>query len=94
MKKLARNASRQAVCTNRRTGEASRVWDALAASGCVRATEQLAKYQEHVRKDIASALGYADRLPDSAARRHRVDRLRKKLNRAAAGLDFENRPDP
>ena len=77
-----------------RTGEASRVWDALAASGCVRATEQLAKYQEHVCRDIASALGYADRLPDSAARRHRVDRLRKKLNRAAAGLDFENRPDP
>ena len=47
------------------------------------ATEHLAKYQEHVTRDLASALAYASRLPVSPGRDHRINRIRRKMNREA-----------
>ncbi|SEO55004.1 hypothetical protein SAMN04488052_101647 [Aquisalimonas asiatica] len=51
------------------------LWEALAARGCPRALEQLAKYHEHVRHDMRTALALAERLPASVARERRRARL-------------------
>ena len=69
-----------------RQDEASLIWHELASAGSPGATERLAKYQEHVRGDLASALAYATKLPPSRERDHRVNRIRRKLNRARCGL--------
>jgi hypothetical protein len=59
-------------------GEALPIWEGLADKGCVESLERLAKYHEHVSKDLAAALHYSDRLPGSRADRHRQNRLRNK----------------
>lgn len=58
------------------------IWETLAAEGCPRALEQLAKFHEHVRGDMRTALALADRLPDCEARERRRARLLRR-----SGLD-------
>lgn len=70
----------------RRSGrrqEAVAVWHQLAAEGDARATEQLAKFYEHVQRDPVAARQWTDRLPAGAAKQRRLDRLRRR----AAGTD-------
>ena len=62
--------------------EALPIWERLSAAGCVEATERLAKYHEHIARDLHAAWRYASRLPGSAVDRHRCARLRSKLDRA------------
>ena len=63
----------------RRAGQwdaAVSIWERLAEQGCRESLERLAKYHEHVSKDIASAARYCSRLPESeesARRRLRLD---------------------
>lgn len=61
--------------------EATIIWSELAASGHFEAIERLAKYHEHVVRDFAAALAYADHLPRSPDHEHRRARLRAKLAR-------------
>lgn len=60
-------------------GEALPIWEELAHQGCVESTERLAKYHEHVSKDIEAALHFCEQLPGSRADIHRRNRLRVKL---------------
>jgi hypothetical protein len=59
--------------------EAVPIWEGLAEKGCIDSLERLAKYHEHVSKDLAAALHYCERLPGSLADIHRRNRLHKKL---------------
>ena len=61
---------------------AAAIWETLANQGCPRALEQLAKFHEHVRRDMHTALALADRLPACEARERRRARL---LRRCGAG---------
>jgi hypothetical protein len=71
----------------RRAGDwpqAVALWESLAAGGCTDSLERLAKYHEHVSKDLAAARRCCERLPeDMAACAHRRRRIGRKL--AAAG---------
>ena len=58
--------------------EAVPIWEALADKGCLESVERLAKYHEHVSKDIDTALHYCERLPGSPADIHRRNRLHQK----------------
>jgi hypothetical protein len=60
-------------------GEALAIWEARAALGDPAAILELTKYHEHVRRDLAQALAYAERLPDGEASAHRRARLRRRL---------------
>lgn len=63
--------------------DARAIWESLAAHRHLEATECLAKYHEHVRRDFATALLHAERLPAGDPRHeHRRARLRAKLGRA------------
>ncbi|NIR60866.1 MAG: ribonuclease H-like domain-containing protein [Gammaproteobacteria bacterium] len=82
---LGHEGMRELASLHRRTGEwqaACALWRRLAAEGCERALESLAKYHEHVRREYAAALEYAARLADPAGRERRVRRLRQKLARS------------
>ncbi|ROR32548.1 ribonuclease H-like domain-containing protein [Inmirania thermothiophila] len=70
---------RRAGCTE----AALPLWRRLAAVGDAGAVERLAKYHEHVRRDFAAALAWAERLPPGPARARRCARLRRRL--AAGG---------
>jgi uncharacterized protein YprB with RNaseH-like and TPR domain len=59
--------------------QAIAVWEALAAKGCADSLERLAKYHEHISKDLAKAKRCCERLPRSAARAHRSQRIERKL---------------
>jgi len=59
--------------------EAVRIWEQLAAEGEISALVELAKYQEHQRANLAEALAYAERLPETDAHAHRRARLRRRL---------------
>ncbi|WP_200348582.1 ribonuclease H-like domain-containing protein [Halochromatium glycolicum] len=61
--------------------EALAIWEALAALGDPAAILELAKHHEHVGRDLAQALAYAERLPDGDASAHRRARLRRRLQR-------------
>lgn len=63
--------------------EAVPIWKGLADKGCVESLERLAKYHEHVSKDLEAAWYYCNRLPGSKADRHRQNRLLKKLENQA-----------
>lgn len=54
------------------------IWRELAMHEDLAAIEQLAKYYEHVRKDLDAALRWASRLPVSDARSVRLERLMRK----------------
>ena len=67
----------------RRAGDwplAVEIWEQLAAGGCSDALERLAKYHEHISKDLFVAKHYAEKLPVSPAQVRRLSRLRKKLH--------------
>jgi uncharacterized protein YprB with RNaseH-like and TPR domain len=56
-------------------------WEGLSRSGCRRATEQLAKYYEHIRKDLVNARLYCEQLPRDQAQQQRLKRIESKLYR-------------
>ena len=64
----------------RRAGDwqhAVAIWEELAATGCTDSLERLAKYHEHISKDLAAARRCCERLPQGAMhdqRRRRIDR--------------------
>ncbi len=55
------------------------LWEGLAASGCTHSIERLAKYHEHVSKDLAMAKHYCEQLPRNAVQGQRLKRLNEKL---------------
>jgi len=61
--------------------QAIAIWEALAAAGCTDSLERLAKYHEHISKDLAAARRCCKLLPGNAAREHRRRRIEAKLNR-------------
>lgn len=67
----------------RRAGDwhgAVALWEELATRGCTDSLERLAKYHEHISKDLAAARRCCDRLPgDTAGQRHRRRRIEHKL---------------
>jgi uncharacterized protein YprB with RNaseH-like and TPR domain len=68
----------------RRTGDWTRAvatWEQLAASGCTDSRERLAKYHEHISKDLHAARRYCNTLPKNAAREHRLRRIDRKMLR-------------
>ncbi len=87
-KRLLGYLLRRAECWD----EALPIWEELAARNCVDSIERLAKYHEHVSRDLHAALHYCTRLPGSAQDTHRRERLKKKLencagSRALPGLE-------
>jgi hypothetical protein len=56
-------------------------WEALSQSGCRSATEQLAKYHEHISKDLENAKYYCEQLPVDEKQQHRLNRIADKLYR-------------
>jgi uncharacterized protein YprB with RNaseH-like and TPR domain len=66
---------------HRRAGDwasAGALWRQLAAADDHQAVAALAKYEEHVRGDVAAAVAWAVRLPEDAARSRRLRRLAQK----------------
>jgi len=61
--------------------QAIAIWEALAAAGCTDSLERLAKYYEHISKDLAAARRCCKLLPGNAACEHRRRRIEGKLNR-------------
>jgi uncharacterized protein YprB with RNaseH-like and TPR domain len=61
--------------------QAIAVWEALATAGCTDSLERLAKYHEHISKDLAAARRCCKLLPGNAAFEHRRRRIEGKLNR-------------
>jgi hypothetical protein len=57
------------------------IWETLADRGCSDSMERLAKYHEHVSKDLATARRCCTRLPQGPAQRQRRDRIDRKLQR-------------
>jgi uncharacterized protein YprB with RNaseH-like and TPR domain len=57
------------------------LWEELASHGCKDSAEQLAKYHEHVSKDIEVARRYCELLKPSTNKSRRLQRLEEKLNR-------------
>jgi hypothetical protein len=55
-------------------------WEGLSRSGCQSATEQLAKYHEHISKDLRNAKYYCEQLPMDEAQQHRLNRIVGKLH--------------
>ena len=74
-----------AALLKRRGGwvQAGAIWRRLAAAGHARASEELAKYHEHVTRQYALALDFAERLPAGAQSERRRQRLGRKLERLA-----------
>ncbi|MEW8337479.1 MAG: ribonuclease H-like domain-containing protein [Candidatus Thiodiazotropha sp.] len=62
---------------------AQQIWQGLAQRGCRNAAEQLAKYHEHVSKDLETAKYYCEQLPADEAQRRRLKRIENKLFRRA-----------
>lgn len=66
------------------------IWQGLAERNDMLALECLAKYYEHVRKDVGQALSYAERLVESrtgdSRYSHRLQRLHARLNAGGAGV--------
>ncbi|MEA3292846.1 MAG: ribonuclease H-like domain-containing protein [Pseudomonadota bacterium] len=58
------------------------IWESLAERGCLDSIERLAKYHEHVSKNLITALQYCRMLPGSEPDEYRFNRLEKKLRRA------------
>jgi hypothetical protein len=56
-------------------------WEGLSQSGCRSATEQLAKYHEHISKNLRNAKYYCEQLPMDEAQQHRLNRIIGKLQR-------------
>jgi uncharacterized protein YprB with RNaseH-like and TPR domain len=79
---LCPDGQRLLACLWRRAGRWPRavaIWENLAASGCPDSLERLAKYHEHVSKDLAAAQDCCTRLPDTPARERRRQRIQAKI---------------
>jgi hypothetical protein len=57
------------------------IWESLAASGCPDSLERLAKYHEHISKDLAAAQDCCTRLPVTPAHDRRRRRITAKIAR-------------
>ncbi len=71
----------------RRSGnwpQAITIWENLAARGCIDSMERLAKYHEHISKDLAAARRCCQQLPGDPAHERRRRRIDTKLNRLPA----------
>jgi hypothetical protein len=55
------------------------IWEPLAQQGCIESIERLAKYHEHVSKDLLTAWHYCTQLPGSTADSQRLKRIEHKL---------------
>lgn len=53
---------------------------ALAGRGCMDSLERLARYHEHISKDLTAARRWCDSLPVDAAQQHRRKRIETKIN--------------
>jgi hypothetical protein len=62
------------------------IWESLAARGCIDSLERLAKYHEHVSRDLAEAKRCCDLLPRGDAKAHRHARLARKTVAARGPL--------
>ena len=60
--------------------QAVAVWETLASAGCTESIERLAKYHEHISKDLGAAQRCCDRLPLTPSIQHRRQRLDRKIN--------------
>jgi uncharacterized protein YprB with RNaseH-like and TPR domain len=68
----------------RRAGDwtrAATIWEALAAGGCTDSMERLAKYHEHISRDLLAARRCCAHLPANRANEHRRRRIESKLSR-------------
>ncbi len=54
------------------------LWEELANKGCRDSTEQLAKYHEHISRDLEVALRYCEQLKPGAERAKRLKRIEQK----------------
>ena len=63
--------------------QAGTIWRRLAAAGHAQASEELAKYHEHVTRNYGLALDLAERLPAGADSERRQRRLKRKLKQFA-----------
>jgi len=61
--------------------QAIAIWEVLAAAGCTDSLERLAKYHEHISKDLAAARRCCNLLPGNAACEHRRQRIEGKISR-------------
>lgn len=66
--------------------EAVPLWEELASQGCVESIERLAKFHEHVSKDLTRAWQYCERLPGANSDIRRRNRLREKLAKQSGTL--------
>jgi hypothetical protein len=69
--------------------QAVAIWETLAASGCLESIERLAKYHEHISKDLGAAQRCCDRLPPTPDIQHRRQRINRKLNAAQHPLRMQ-----
>ena len=58
---------------------ARKVWETLAAQGDGRARECMAKYHEHISRDLLAAQRFARDLPEGQAAQHRRRRIERKI---------------
>jgi hypothetical protein len=82
---LCDDGNRLLAHLSRRAGnwsQAIAVWEMLAARGCTDSMERLAKYHEHISKDLAAARRCCEQLPGDSAHEHRRRRI---ANKIAAG---------
>ena len=70
--------------------EAVPIWEELASRQCIESIERLAKYHEHVSKDLHAALYYCKRLPGSKHDSHRLARLEIKLQKQRRHTLFQD----
>jgi uncharacterized protein YprB with RNaseH-like and TPR domain len=73
--------------------QAVALWETLAANGCTDSLERLAKYHEHISKDLAAARRCCERLPGTAPDQHRRRRINDKLI-AADNRNADTRRQP
>jgi hypothetical protein len=84
--RLCDDGQRLLAQLSRRAGnwpQAIAIWETLAARGCTDSLERLAKYHEHVSKDLAAARRCCAMLPGSCAQQHRSKRIDRKLRSAS-----------
>jgi hypothetical protein len=60
--------------------QAVRLWQELAAGGCTDSIERLAKYHEHISRDLTTAQHYCELLPSNEHHQQRRRRITGKLS--------------
>lgn len=68
--------------------KACALWSQLSARGNSDAIEALAKYHEHVARDLSTAYRLSARLPEGHARRQRRRRLAEKIDRRQLTMEL------